>query len=859
MTKATPYSDTVLHDYGKQRTFTRDNNLQIALPMGGLGAGMICLNGYGGLQDFAIRNQPATSATPDGHGTSDAAFATLHVRGKKPITRLIEGPMPREKLYNLGTKGQGFREGGFEGLPRFDDVTFRGEYSFGHVRLKDNDHPLEVNITGFNPFIPLDDKNSSIPCAILEYTFINRGKSTVDYDFAYHLSHLAAGAGGGKNSRNTPIPCGVHFYNTEHANSESFGSASLTVINQKPKTKAMWFRGGWFDSISALWREVSTSTFRTNLGNDSEEISGRNGGSIQLSGSLKKGERITYPILISWHFPNCHYTARRDENNKECGGDTCCDDNPAPPWRPFYAGVWDDAADVASYVHKNYITLKTRTQTFHAALFSSTVPTYVLDAVSANLGILKSPTFLRQENGNAWAWEGCFVDSGCCAGSCTHVWNYAQAMPHLYPGIERTLREQELKRTMDRTGHVTFRSALPDGDVSHGFHAAADGQLGGIMKVYREWQISGDEKWLKKMYPLAKRSLNYCIKVWDPDHKGVLIEPHHNTYDIEFWGADGMCSSIYLGALAALAQMARDTGKPDDVGFYEDLGKKGAAHLDKHLFNGEYYYQKVQYKGLREKSFARHVAGVNRKSGEVDQLLKKEGPKYQYGTGCISDGVIGAWMAKIYDIPTAQNRTRIRRTLKAIFQNNFRHDLSDHACTQRPGYANGSEPGLLLCSWPRGGKPTLPFVYSDEVWTGIEYQVASHLIEEGLIKEGLTLVKAVRERHDGRPRNPWNEYECGNYYARALASFAVLNSLAGFNYSLAKKTLRLAPKLPHDRYKTFISTATGFGTLTLSKSQLAIDLKEGELEIAKLFIHGKRVKVAKPVHATAGQRTVVRI
>ncbi len=211
------------------------------------------------------------------------------------------------------------------------------------------------------------------------------------------------------------------------------------------------------------------------------------------------------------------------------------------------------------YVREHYPTLRARTQAFHDALFRSTLPAYVLDAVSANLAILKSPTVLRQENGNLWAWEGCFRTSGCCHGSCTHVWNYAQAMPHLFPQLERTLREQELVRSMDEQGHVTFRSALPDGPTHHTFHAASDGQLGGIMKVYREWQISGDRDWLERMYPAAKRSMDYCIATWDPEDEGVLIEPHHNTYDIEFWGPDGMCTSFYLGALAAMAAMAIET------------------------------------------------------------------------------------------------------------------------------------------------------------------------------------------------------------------------------------------------------------------------------------------------------------
>ena len=389
---------------------------------------------------------------------------------------------------------------------------------------------------------------------------------------------------------------------------------------------------------------------------------------------------------------------------------------------------------------------------------------------------------------------------------------------------------------MDENGHVTFRSALPEGPVKHDFHAASDGQLGGIMKVYRDWQISGDMDWLKKMYPLAKRSLDYCIRTWDPDHRGGLFEPHHNTYDIEFWGPDGMCTSIYLGALSAFAEMARAVGQPDEAKFYEELAQRCAHFMDEQLFNGEYYQQKVQYQGLRNTSFATLVAQVDDHSSEMQKLLKREGPKYQYGEGCISDGVIGDWMARFYGIDTPLARENVRSNLRAIFQHNFKTDLSQHANAQRPGYAMGHEPGLLLCSWPRGGKPTLPFVYSDEVWTGIEYQVASHLIAEGFTKEGLTIVKALRSRYDGRVRNPWNEYECGNYYARAMASYALLGALSGFRYSAVQRTLWFGPQLNVLPFKTFFSTASGFGTIALDSRSLRIQVIEGELRLEKMVL-----------------------
>lgn len=282
--------------------------------------------------------------------------------------------------------------------------------------------------------------------------------------------------------------------------------------------------------------------------------------------------------------------------------------------------------------------------------------------------------------------------------------------------------------------------------------------------------------------------------------------------------------------------MARATGHREEAVAYEQLAHLSARFMDEQLFNGEYYAQKVQYQGLRDQSFASLVSKVNQNSSEMQKLLQREGPKYQYRTGCLSDGVIGAWMAKIYGVETALRVENVRSTLQAIFRNNFKTDLSQHANPQRPGYAMGHEPGLLLCTWPHGDKPTLPFVYSDEVWTGIEYQVASHLVAEGFVTEGLTIVRALRSRYDGRVRNPWNEYECGNYYARAMASYALLGALSGFRYSAAQKTLWLDPKLTVRPFRTFFSAASGFGSITLENESLRIDVIEGELALETVVL-----------------------
>jgi len=843
MNNANPYPPQILNGLKDQKTYRGKNLLQIALPLGGIGAGCICLNGQGGLQDFSIYNKPSLKAMPDRYRIEPGSFALLHLPDYQ-LTRLVEGPMPVERIYDQGLKGQGYTGGRYEGLPRFRGNSFKGKYPFGYARLSDPEIPLVVTITGFNPFIPLDDKNSGIPCAILEYTLKNPTKEVVRYEFSYHLSHLACGKNPRQspNSRNEVIAnTGVFMYNVEHPNSEEYGSAALGIVDGEPLIKAMWLRGHWFDAVSSLWQEVTRGGFKPNDGNQSSTASGLNGGSVLVKGVLRPGEKAVVPVVITWYFPNVHNCVGGQEDIHDKGESCGCrsaslEQVPEPSWRPYYVSHWKDAREVLLYVKENYIELRKRSQSFRDALFSSTLPSYVLEAISANLAIIKSPTVLRQENGNLWGWEGCSSDVGCCHGSCTHVWNYAQSIPHLFPQLERTLREQELKRSMDERGHVTFRAALPDGATPHDFHAAADGQLGGIMKVYREWQISGDKDWLVEMYPLVKTSLDYCIETWDPRHTGLIEEPHHNTYDIEFWGPEGMGSSFYLGALTAMVNIAYEVGHPEDITLYESLQKKGVKAMDEELFNGEYYQQKVMIEELRSSPSPDMIKKLYEENEEEAELFKKEGPKYQYGSGCLSDGVLGAWLAYMCDLESPQTPENITSHLKAVFEYNFQASLINHVNPQRPGYAIGDDPGLLLCTWPREGKPTLPFVYSDEVWTGIEYQVAAHLIANNLVEQGLTIVYAARSRYDGHKRNPWNEYECGNYYARAMASYALLIAITGFRYSAPEKIFYYAPKMKKRPFRSFFSTASGWGVVSLAENKLSIRMLEGTLTVDKMVL-----------------------
>src|SRR5690606_37993073 len=338
----------------------------------------------------------------------------------------------------------------------------------------------------------------------------------------------------------------------------------------------------------------------------------------------------------------------------------------------------------------------------------------------------------------------------------------------------------------------------------------------------------------KKIYPMVKVSMDYCINTWDPREKGVLEEPHHNTYDIEFWGPDGMCTSFYLGALEAMVRMGG--ALRENVSRYRKLLSKGKKFIENDLYNGEYFIQKITVDGLNAANpvEASKISMGGQYSQEALELLRKEGPKYQYGEGCLSDGVLGAWIARMCGLEDPFDSAKIKSHVLAVHKYNLKNNLSDHANPQRPAYAFGDDGGLLLCSWPKGGKLSLPFVYSDEVWTGIEYQVASHLMLCGHVEEGLGIVRICRDRYDGRVRNPFNEYECGSWYARALASYGLLQGLTGVRYDAVDKILYVDSKVGD--FTSFISTETGFGNVTFAGGKATLNVVSGAIKVDKVVV-----------------------
>jgi uncharacterized protein (DUF608 family) len=794
---------------------------QVAFPLGGIGAGMLCLEGTGAISHVSLRNRPEVYNEP-------CIFAAISVKGEHSIARILEGPVPARKIFGPPDTGNG-AGGTTYGLPRFTGATFKGRFPFGIVTLTEPQFPLEAQITGWSPFEPGDPDNASLPVAAVEYQFRNGTKAPIEAVFSFNSKNFMTVDDNTHAVR--PIAGGFILWGggpKERPWEE--GAFSATVSEPNTKVNHSWFRGGWWDALTMAWKDAEDGACfeRPPI----TEGGASPGATLFVPVQLGAGESKRIALRLAWFVGRTNLRIGRDPAG------TSSDTGSAQNFRPWYAGKFTDINSISFYWRDHYDELRQKSTRFSDCFYDSTLPPEVLEAVAANLTILKSPTVLRQADGNLWSWEGCGDNSGCCHGSCTHVWNYAQAIPHLFPNLERTLRETEFEVSQNEAGHQQFRSSLPIRPVVHDFHAAADGQLGGIMKVYREWRISGDTEWLRGLWPKVKRSLDYCIDTWDPAHKGLVEEPHHNTYDIEFWGPDGMCTSFYLGALRAAVLIGK--ALVDEVPIYGELLARGTAKAEAELFNGEYFMQRIVWKDLRAQNPLENKSMVGSYSPEAVAIFQKEGPKYQYGNGCLADGVLGSWMAFVCGVGQVLDRQKVTSHARAVHSYNLKYNLSDFANPQRPTYACGDEGGLLLCTWPKGGELALPFVYSNEVWTGIEYQVASHLMRLGLVAEGLDIVRVCRARYDGRVRNPFDEYECGHWYARAMSSYALLFGLSGARYDAVDKILYLEPSIEGD-FRCFLSTASGYGTVGVKQGKPFYEARNGSLEIRELKYTPKKV------------------
>ena len=812
------------------RHYDQNHLFQIALPLGGIGTGTVSLGGRGELRDWEIMNIPGKKYSTVTTG-NNAPFFAIHIEnGEKPITRLLEGPLySQEYLHYEG------RPVNHHGMPRFSEASFDGSYPFGQVNLSDNKLPVKVRIKGFNPLIPGDAEASGLPIAVLTYEVTNIGNNPIKVSVCGSMRNFIGKDGskfrtdwkgdyipeGAKDNRNvykeTPTFKGIYMYSEGVDKKDpAWGSIVLSTSSQgnisyRTSSKA----DSWNNAILNFWDEFSDDGYLTEREKpaDADPMA-----SLAVKKDIAPGETETFTFYLCWHFPN-----RKAWSSSIIGN--------------YYTKLYENAWDASHKIIPNIPQLEEQTLLFVRSFMKSSYPKVVKEAALFNLATLRSQTVFRIPSGHMMGWEGIMDRFGSCAGSCTHVWNYEVATPFLFGDLACTMRDVEFNYATKENGLMNFRAALPLSEAAKGNAAAADGQMGCIMKIYREWQLSGNDNLLRKNWKQVKKVLSYAWteKGWDGNQDGVMEGAQHNTMDVDYYGPNPQMGFWYLGALRAAEEMAEAMNDNTFKKKCHKLFLQGSRWMDTQLFNGEYYEHRI----TDPKTF--EFIDMQDKNTEI--------PPFQLGKGCLVDQLVGQYMSHICGLGYLADETHIKTTLQSIMKYNFLPDFSSHFNNMR-SYVLGDEAGLLMASWPKG-RLKVPFPYFAEAMTGFEYCAAVGMIYEGMRENALTCITAIRDRFDGAKRNPYSEPECGHHYARSMASWAAIIAWSGFRYSGVEQQMHFTST--PGTY--FWSNGYAWGICQVTDSNAVLSVLKGTLNIKSLVIGNKRIK-SKTLRMKAGDTSL---
>lgn len=492
-------------------------------------------------------------------------------------------------------------------------------------------------------------------------------------------------------------------------------------------------------------------------------------GALGRNAILAPGAATTVTFLVAWHFPNF-----RLEGLGQQGG-------------RWYGKQFSNALAVVEHAARHFERLRSETRRWHDTWYDSTLPYWFLDRTFLNTSILATSTSYRFGTGRFWGWEGV----GCCHGTCGHVWQYAHAVARLFPELERETRAKvDFGSALQADGAIHFRGEFND-------IPAIDAQAGTILRALREHQMTTDTTWLKQNWPGIRKATEWLIAK-DGDADGLITGNQHNTLDTDWFGPVAWLSGLYLAALLASAEMAEVTGDTQFAAKCRGIVEIGRKNLVSQLFEDGYFLNKADPK---------HPEAINS------------------GTGCHIDQVMGQSWAFQVGLPRVLPEKETRTALASLWRYNFSPDVGPYREAYKPGrwYAMPGEAGLLMCTFPRtdwdydkakGKGPDWAAGYFNECMNGFEYQAASHMIWEGLLTEGLAVTRAVHDRYHPARRNPFNEVECGDHYARSMASYGVFLAACGYEYDGPKAHLAFAPRLSPEHFKAAFTTARGWGSFS---------------------------------------------
>jgi non-lysosomal glucosylceramidase len=832
----------------------------LAMPLGGIGTGNLAICADGGLRQWQLHN------IGNHAGALPGSFFALRVsRWEPPLdeVRILQGP-PRD---STGTPlvtddvAPDWQRHLLDRHPGVTGTTFAATYPIARVRYLDL--PLDVTLEAFTPLVPLDVDASSIPAALFTFRLVNDGdhalhgtlgatvQNAVGWDGVTPIGGVhAPGYGGNTNRLLRRDGWTAVVLENGALPDDAPGAGQMVLAADDPQAAALtrWRRADEFVTFLRS-RALASGAPRLALASgiaDPQRHAPQSGSGASPAGStwntgvgvpflLPPGGQRLIRVALTWYFPN------RYVNFEQFG-----------PHRPewgrsrfwlgnHYATRYADAQDVFERVRRDWHALREATGAWTSTLAGSGLDDAAVTHFAAQLATVRSPTCFRAADGRFFAFEGVLGAStvmwsgsygGSCPLNCTHVWNYAQALAAAFPELERSMRETELEIMQAPEGYIPHRVIAPTylrqlwGEPIGGpDQPALDGMLGTVLKTYREYRAGAggaDRDWLRRYWPNLTRLLRHIDRTWNVDGTGMLSGVQPSTHDIDLSGRNPFMGTLWLAALRAAEEMALLVGDSGAAAAYRATFCQASDAYDAALFTGEYY---------------------------VQRLLPGDNPDYQWGDGCLADQLFGQWWAHQLDLGHLLPAEHVRTALAAVVRHNLRRGFGDLSHPYRV-FADGDDAGLLLCTWPHGGRPAVPIRYADEVWTGSEYQVAAHCFREGLDREGRAVLEAPWARYDGRRRNPFNEIECGDHYARSLAGWSVLQALAGFSHDGPAGAYTFRRPQTSDISVPFLASS-GWGVFSQRGDELVISCAGGRLELRRVTVVDEPAEYDARVDGTA--------
>ncbi|WP_316839872.1 GH116 family glycosyl hydrolase [Pedobacter gandavensis] len=795
-----------LYDRGKETAYYKSKNELkfIGMPVGGLHAGTVYVAGDGRLWLWQIYNEtfegaqegidPKTVNWNDGTESrkirvrDGAAYVEPAIANNK---RVLEQGFAVKAVV----KGKTFIKELSE--EHWDEVIFKPAYPMATIQYISKDFPVEVQLKVYSPFIPLDALNSALPATVLRLEIKNPGAVAAEVSVLGWMENGAnkltgkAKTGKRKNvvsstGNSSRIFSSFESNNEDLKNAQDGGTMCFTLHQSKGKA----------DPAISPWPVVDKHFNAAGSSSAVVDAPEKLVGGLGITSSLGPGKSMKANYSVSWHFNNANLNLKKIVKNAQQGF--------------HYATRFKDAAAVSVYLQDNFDKLTKTTELWKDTWNDSTLPYWFLERTFINIDTLATANTYRFADGRFWGWEGV----GACAGTCTHVWQYAQSVARIFPELERDLRQRvDLGIGFkEDTGAIIFRAENES-------RPAIDGQAGTVLRFYREHQMSADDTFLKTNWSGIKKATQFMLDQ-DKNGDGMTDTPMENTLDAVWEGEIAWIVGLCIAGARAGQAMAEEMGDTAFAKTCETYVANGRKNMEKELFNGEYFIHRPD-----------KIAG-----------RKNLG---SYNT-CHIDQVYGQSWAFQVGLPRVLSKDKAVAALKALWKYNFATDVGPYIKTHIGGrpYALAGEGGMVMNTNPYnepkpfGENVGWQLGYFHECMSGFEHQVAAHLMGEGMVEESLILTRSIHDRYHASKRNPFNEIECSDHYARAMASYGTFINASGFEYHGPKGYMKFSPAWNAANFKTPFTSAKGWGSYTQKKTgtkQLhTINLKYGELALSEL-------------------------